>query len=97
MPTCDGEVKQPRQLAPARRCCWRSTFSLLGLLWVLNPSGLPLVSLPVRYFPTGYGRLGKPRKSNPVCPACSRNVWVIRVVLGFRSSPMPLSHSWMRI
>src|SRR6266516_2160461 len=50
------------------------------------------------YFPTGYCRIVKPRKSKPTLPLHSSfasRVWAYRVLASFSSHPMPLSHAWI--
>src|SRR5215467_13472326 len=50
------------------------------------------------YFPTGYCRIVKPRKSKPTFPLHSSfasRVWAYRVLASFSSNPMPFSHSWI--
>src|SRR6266446_8717930 len=50
------------------------------------------------YFPTGYCRIVKPRKSKPTLPLHSSfasRVRAYRVLASFSSHPTPLSHSWI--
>jgi hypothetical protein len=68
--------------------------SLEGFTMVLWPSGVPRDDLAHRVFPVAYCRTSKPRKSNPAAlPSCACSVWLILVLAGRSSSPMPASHS----